>query len=530
VKRFRPGLRTEILLSLTVLLFSAMVLTSFIVNRIWERDMLRYKADDGKALIQRIREAVDQPAPDKGKPSLEVIKARLAQLTDRVGPPDGIFDQVVIRAKDGTLWAGNRDAKRSVAEQEDAFLSALRMEKGSFRVSRDQDRLTVTSPLFVGNRFVAAAFVSIPIESVLRGLRRSQKLIWFYIGLNVLVLLVFGTFLLSRIIINPIKRLVKTADHFVDAEKPFSFAPETDHNEMAHLTTSLNRMLKRLAENKEQMEAQIQSLEKANEELKEAREVVLRSEKLSALGRLAAGVAHEVGNPIGAVLGYTDLLMARVENDADAKDYLTRMDSEISRIDAIVREFLDFSRASPGDPAPVDVNALVSEATSFFSHQRIRTSVELVNHFAKDAGMVRADADQLKQVLINLLFNACDALEEGGRIAIHTRRKPRPEGEKTPQGQSKCVEISVSDTGSGISLSEKERIFDPFFTTKPPGKGTGLGLAISRRIVESFHGTLEVKSEEGKGSTFTVRLNPWEPDHDTKRSHHRPGRHQAELP
>jgi signal transduction histidine kinase len=153
--------------------------------------------------------------------------------------------------------------------------------------------------------------------------------------------------------------------------------------------------------------------------------------------------------------------------------------------------------------------------------------VEIENRLTKDAGRVRADADQLKQVLINLLFNACDALEKGGRISIHTRRQPGLEGEKTPPGQSEWVEISVSDTGSGISPSEQERIFDPFFTTKPPGKGTGLGLAISRRIVESFHGTLEVKSKEGKGSTFTVRLNPWEPDHDTKRSHHRPGRHQA---
>ena len=133
----------------------------------------------------------------------------------------------------------------------------------------------------------------------------------------------------------------------------------------------------------------------------------------------------------------------------------------------------------------------------------------------------------MKQVLINLLFNACDALESGGRIVIRTRRQPKHEDEKTPDGHSEWVEIAVSDTGSGIDLSDQERIFDPFFTTKPPGKGTGLGLAVSRRIVESFHGTLEVKSEKGKGSTFTVRLNPWETDHDTKRSHNRPGRHQA---
>ena len=515
VKRFLPGLRTEILLSLAILLFFAMVLTSFIVNRIWERDILRSKADDGKGLIHKIQELVDQPTEGNENLSLPVMKARLARLTAQIGRPNVLFDQVVIRTTDGTVWAPNGEAKLPVTFVDEALSSALHLEKGAFQVSRDHNRLTVTSPLFVGNQRMAAALVSVPVERELQGLRQSQKLIWFYIGLNVLVLLGFGGFLLSRIVINPIKRLVKTADRFVDADKPFSFSPETDHNELARLTTSLNRMLNRLAENKEQMAAQIHSLETANKELKEAREVVLRSEKLASLGRLAAGMAHEVGNPIGAVLGYTDLLRGRVQDDDEAKDYLTRMDSEISRVDAIVREFLDFSRASPGDPAPVDVNTLVSEAVSFFSHQKSLASVGIENHLEKNAGVVMADADQLKQVLINLLFNAVDAMEEGGRIVIHTKRRPQPHGGKTPDGQSACVEISVADTGSGIAPSQRERIFDPFFTTKPPGKGTGLGLPISRRIVESFQGTLEVTSEEGKGSTFTVRLKAWDSNHDT---------------
>jgi signal transduction histidine kinase len=312
--------------------------------------------------------------------------------------------------------------------------------------------------------------------------------------------------------------LVKTADSFEDTEGRLSFGAETDHNEISHLSMSLNRMLKRLAEDKEQMATQILSLEQANEELKDAREVVLRSEKLSSLGRLAAGVAHEVGNPIGSILGYTDLLMARIENDAEATDYLVRIESEISRINTIVRELVDFSRSSPGEPAPVEVNALVSDAVSFFSHQKLMASVELQAHLEEDVGMVWADGAQLKQVLINLLLNACDAFEDTGCISVHSRRRANPQPGKhgpDPQ-QGETIEICVSDTGTGIAASELDKIFDPFYTTKPPGKGTGLGLAISFRIVESFGGTLNVESKEGKGSTFTIRLNPWKPNHDTR--------------
>jgi len=320
---------------------------------------------------------------------------------------------------------------------------------------------------------------------------------------------------------------VKTAEAFEDAKGPLSFRTGTEHNEMGHLSMSLNSMLKRLAENKEQMEAQIQSLEEANNELKEARDVVLRSEKLSCLGRLAAGIAHEVGNPLGSILGYTGLLMDHVKQDPEARDYLERIESEISRISTIVRELLDYSRSSPGDPSPVDINALVSEAVSFFSHQKRIGGVNLETRLGERVGVAWADADQLKQVLINLLFNASDALDGPGHIAIHTRRQPLPQATAPNRLQTEHIQIVVSDTGAGIPLSDQEKIFDPFFTTKPPGKGTGLGLAISRRIVESFGGSLDVESDEGKGSAFTVRLNPWKPDHDSQRSHHRPERYPA---
>jgi two-component system cell cycle sensor histidine kinase/response regulator CckA len=131
--------------------------------------------------------------------------------------------------------------------------------------------------------------------------------------------------------------------------------------------------------------------------------------------------------------------------------------------------------------------------------------------------MVWADADQLKQVLVNLMLNAGDAMEEGGTLTITSRRVAlKKEGINSEEPPKERIHISVVDTGKGIAASELNKIFDPFYTTKPPGKGTGLGLAISLRIIETFGGSIYVKSTEGKGSTFRVELPLWEPSHDTK--------------
>jgi len=266
-------------------------------------------------------------------------------------------------------------------------------------------------------------------------------------------------------------------------------------------------MLKRIADHKDRLEAHVRSLETANLELKEAREEVLRSEKLSSLGRLAAGVAHEVGNPIGAILGYTNLLKDHVSDNEVATDYLKRIEKEVTRTDTIVRELLDFSRPSPSEPVRVDVNDLIRESTGFLAHQKLMESIEIETALDQGVGVAWADADQLKQVLVNLMLNAGDAMEGGGALTITSRRislrRKEVDSDEPPREH---VQISVTDTGKGIAPSELNKIFDPFYTTKPPGKGTGLGLAISLRIIESFNGSIHVESIEGEGSTFTIEL------------------------
>jgi two-component system NtrC family sensor kinase len=499
LRTFRPGLRTEILLSLTLLLVAAMILTGFVVVRVTERDLLRYKAADGMAVVRTIQAAVEEVTRGQSSPPVERIKERLEGGAPGMAA-SGLFEEIVIVGKNGTPWVGRNRASRSASLQDAQVSAALRTETKITRIDRDRGLLIITSPLFAAGECIGAVQIPVRIDRVLQGLARSRQLIWLYIGLNALVLLVFGNFLLSRIVIRPVKHLVNTVEHF-EMTEPFSMTTDKDRNEITRLTVSLNQMVKRLAENKNRMEGQIRSL-------KQAREEILRSEKLSSIGRLAAGVAHEVGNPIGAILGYTSLLASHTRDDEEAKDYLSRIEKEITRIDAIVRELLDFSRPSTASSAPVDINALVSESASFLSHQKLMATIRLETRLGEDLETVWADPDQLKQVLINLMFNACDAMEDGGSLTIATSRVPSPEGKDTDaeKRQADLIEIALSDTGKGIPASELDKIFHPFYTTKPPGKGTGLGLAISLRIVESFGGSIAVESVENKGSTFKVRL------------------------
>jgi signal transduction histidine kinase len=164
----------------------------------------------------------------------------------------------------------------------------------------------------------------------------------------------------------------------------------------------------------------------------------------------------------------------------------------------------------------VNVNDLITESTGFLAPQKLMESVKIETALDRSVGMVWADADQLKQVLINLMLNAGDAIEGSGSLTVSSKPVLRTEEVGPDEPSRGRIQISVADTGKGIASSEVNRIFDPFYTTKPPGEGTGLGLAISLRIIESFGGSIHVESTEGKGSTFTIELPLWEPSHDTK--------------
>jgi signal transduction histidine kinase len=297
-------------------------------------------------------------------------------------------------------------------------------------------------------------------------------------------------------------------------------------------------MIERLKENQESLENYLESLESANKQLKQAQEELIRTEKLASIGRFAAGVAHEVGNPLGAILGYTSILQKERMDHEESKDYLKRIEKEIERINRIVRELLDFARPSKFEIREIEINKVIESTLSLLSYQKNFKNIEAQLDLEPNLPMIKGDESQLSQVFINIILNAIDAMPNGGVLTIRTgthlvenldtgrlqriyprRRKSDPMEsdyyhmrkadplavlfKKFSEGD-RLVQIRISDTGIGIKKEDLENIFDPFYTTKAPDKGTGLGLSISLRIVESLGGEIKVESEVGKGTTFEV--------------------------
>jgi len=218
------------------------------------------------------------------------------------------------------------------------------------------------------------------------------------------------------------------------------------------------------------------------------------TEKLASIGRLAAGVAHEINNPLTGVLTFACLMREKPNMDEQDRQDLDMIIHETTRAAEIVRGLLDFARERPTLRQPVDINEAVRRTVRLIRGQKSFDQIVIEEALTEDIPLVLGDLNQLQQVLLNLSLNACEAMPSGGKLTI------------TSAFCDGKVVVRLTDTGTGIPADLLDKIFEPFFTTKPVGKGTGLGLSVSYGLIQTHSGALEVESEEGCGSTFAITL------------------------
>ena len=267
----------------------------------------------------------------------------------------------------------------------------------------------------------------------------------------------------------------------------------------------LSRVRQHVSEKQQQVEAYALSLEQVNYNLRKTKKELYISEKLASLGYLAAGIAHEIGNPLGAVLGYVELLQKSQLDSTKTKDILERTEREVQRIRQIIQELMTFSRPNSLHLEKVDVNFLLRKMLSQLpAHQEKRIAIRV--QLTEFPLFAEVDAHKLQTVFLNILGNARDAIASEGEIRIATSRRIRETS--TMLEGSEVIAIQFIDTGEGIPEEHLSKIFDPFFTTKDPGNGMGLGLSLCHRIIESFHGEIEVHSTLEQGTTVTIFLPP----------------------
>ncbi len=385
------------------------------------------------------------------------------------------------------------------------------------RVSREvNEAVLVQGKSYVGRAFVVTAWYITAYEPIRDVDGRTIGMLYVgmlekpYIDLRNRVMGTFAAiaglcaiFLLgllafvARRITQPLARIVEATDKIARGDLSQRVDAE-GKDEIGQLATAFNRMTEDLRGAREDLTVWGHTLERRVEErtqqLREAQDQLIQSEKLASLGRMAAGVAHEINNPLTSVLINAHLLLEKTGDGDAAREPLELIADETTRCAQIVRGLLDFARLTPSQSAPEDINLIIDRTIQLLEKQASVRNIRIEKDLDRSLPVIELDKNRIQQVFSNLTINACEAMPQGGRLVI-TSCLGR---------DGTTLEIAFADSGVGISKNDLPRLFDPFFTTK--SLGTGLGLAVSYGIVRQRGGTIEVRSTVGLGSTFTVRI------------------------
>ncbi len=312
-------------------------------------------------------------------------------------------------------------------------------------------------------------------------------------GLSLLMVSLLGYAALTWAIVRPLDRTIRTIEKVQSGDLAARVTP-TGGRELREVAEAFNRLVRTLELDDSRIRHQITELKLMNQQLEQAHEKLVRSEKLASVGKLAAGVAHEIGNPIGIVLGYLDLLQRDVTPEQRAQ-YLGQAQEATRRISRIIRDLLDFARPGGDGTETGDAGRVIRATVQLLEPQKRFKNVSLTSTVPDDAALPVAIADnRLQQVLVNLLLNAADA----------TSQETAPSIELSADIRDETVEIRVADNGPGVAEGDRRHIFDPFFTTKDPGEGTGLGLSICHGILTNHGGDIHVEPHADRGAVFVI--------------------------
>mgnify|MGYP002398320637 CR=1 FL=1 len=394
---------------------------------------------------------------------------------------------------------------RTAALSQDTRVKMLGSTWGVFSPWREF-AIVADSVTLEGKDKIGAVAVFLNLDSIYEVIKKDQKLVVFYLLLNIVLLTIVGLFRMIRLTVSPIERMARVSGSF-QGRAPVAFHGSDDKSELGLLKNSLNSMLVQIEMDREKLRKTVVSLEESNHELKRTQLEMVRAEKLASVGRLSAGLAHEIGNPLGIVQGYIELLQQPDLTEEQRGQFVQRAQKELDRVSSLIRKLLDFARTSDRKMGKVVIDSrFISEIIELITIQKgSGKSVSIEKDIENDLAVI-GDEESLKQVLLNCLINAVDAITmkkdcERGKINIIAQLV-------TSSGDAfeRFVQIDIADNGIGISDEMMEMVFDPFYTTKEPGKGTGLGLFVSHNIIESHGGRMSFETDADEGVTVRILL------------------------
>ncbi len=313
---------------------------------------------------------------------------------------------------------------------------------------------------------------TISLSKIDKTIQRRQKELFLITFFCVSVVMVTLYYLMRKKVLLPVEDLVHATKQVAKGNLNYQIQPRSN-DEMGTLASAFNQM---------------------TQDLKKSQENLLKAERLATVGELAAGIAHEIGNPISSLKCFVQLLQEEEQKGKGKIRFTEEMLHEINRASRIIRDLLDYARPKKMEMQPVSVNSVLEESLKILSSQPTFKNITLKTFFERNLPVIQGDKNALQQAFVNILLNAVQAMPEGGNLDISTLY----------DADKKQLILSFKDTGHGIPEDTLAKVFEPFFTTKETGAGTGLGLSVSQKIVKSHAGDILVESEEGKGTRFTL--------------------------
>ena len=524
--RFKVGSYLAVALTLAMLVFTLLVV----------RHQRNELLDQAAGHVTQLSEVI---AKSTRFAMLQNQPAYIDNIIQDVGNQENIA-KVRIFSKDGRIIHSTfpPEIGQQVDRKAEACFQCHEGEKPLERLPRSERRRTFSTPeggRMLGSMevirnepscYTAACHVHSKAQSVLgvldivyslneidRTVRTNTiTVVGFSLGF-VIVLSFFLSFFVHRLVYVPLRDLESGAER-LSAGNLEQMIPVRSGDEFGQLATSFNAMMRALRNSQLELREWARTLEQKvkerTRELRMAEAETARTEKLASVGLLAAGIAHELNNPLTGILTFSHLIRKKMPDqspDADDMDLVIR---ETKRCAAIIRRLLDFAREKKPEKKFSDLNQIIESTVRIIERPASFRDVEITMELDRNLPPAWVDDDLIKQVIMNMLVNAQHAIEDEGSITLRTRRFPQPRSPEPDAPPVPMAEISIIDTGCGIPEKNLRRIFDPFFTSKEVGKGTGLGLSVSHGIVKAHGGMIEVESTVGEGSTFRIYL-PLEP-------------------
>jgi two-component system, NtrC family, sensor kinase len=519
------GLKTKITFLIVFIVAGVLLLASYLDYHFAKKDQFDLSLNRNILIAKQI----DASIPD------QAIREDLPRLRDEIEewllsrPFLMEIDVFLFSAKDSDLIVSHsKDTHRTSSALSQNQINRLKTDKdlSSLHDVGEEKWLEVMVPLHLGTKVIGGIRLVSSLDEAQAFLSKKRDRAVILTFLSILVILITLTILFGKLVGDPIQKLVEAMSRAEKGDLETEAHIQSE-DELGKLGRNFNRMLRTIRETHEQniqllrqvsqfneeltgrIEAATSELAKRNEQLRllnealfESQRQLSQSEKLAAVGQVTAAMAHQIGTPLNSISGYIQLVLQ--DGDLQPKDQgrLKIIESQLDRLADSVKNLLSFTRQPKPQLKSLEVNEVLEELIHLSEPWFLARNVKLTKHLSPNLPPTLGDPTHLQTLFLNLITNALDAMPKGGVLTIKTQQVFPPPSSK----DRRWLEISMTDTGIGITEESKKKIFEPFFTTKKMGEGTGLGLAICEKIIKEHSGRIDIESEVGKGSTFLISL------------------------